>query len=295
MIDIMTTGFLMALADSVPGVSGGTVVFILGYYDRFITALSDLIYETGKPRVQALSFLAKIAFGWVLGMVIAVLILAQMFTTHIYSVSSLFLGFVAASIPMIIREERDALRSRPRDALFALPGALVVVAISSASLSAVSHGLTFTIGTSLYALAAGALAVSAMVLPGISGSSLLMALGLYIPVITGIKSLLGMDLSRLWLLTALGVGVLLGILFILRGIKLLLDRYRSAMIYAILGMMAGSLYAIAKGPETLTDPLPMMTISTFRPLFFLIGCILPALLFFIKSVMTKNTGSSAGR
>ncbi|MGI6211993.1 MAG: DUF368 domain-containing protein [Anaerovoracaceae bacterium] len=292
MIGILITGFAMALADSVPGVSGGTVVFILGYYDKFITSLSDLFHGTKGERIHAVNFLGKLACGWIIGMSAAALFLSQLFINSIYQVSSLFLGFVLASLPVICVEEKKTLKSSPHSVVFAALGAFIVIAITTLNLSSTLHGLTFTAGTSLYALAAGALAVSAMVLPGISGSSLLMAFGLYIPVITGIHDLLSRNLSSLWLLAALGIGVLLGIIFILRGIKLLLDRHRSAMIYAVLGMMVGSLYAIAKGPETLANPLPMMTMGTFHGGFFLAGCALLIGLYLVKTFILRKEAES---
>ena len=82
-------GFCMALADSVPGVSGGTIAFLLGFYDEFINSLNDLVYGTWKERKRALSFLIKLGIGWIVGFGMAVLILTAVFESHIYQVSSL--------------------------------------------------------------------------------------------------------------------------------------------------------------------------------------------------------------
>ena len=82
----------MALADSVPGVSGGTIAFILGFYDKFINSLDDLIHGDLKLKKEAIIFLLKLAVGWIVGIVLAVLILTELFETHIYAVSSLFIG-----------------------------------------------------------------------------------------------------------------------------------------------------------------------------------------------------------
>ena len=60
-------GFCMALADSVPGVSGGTVAFLLGFYDRFISSLDDLITGNKQKKIEALKFLLRIGIGWVVG------------------------------------------------------------------------------------------------------------------------------------------------------------------------------------------------------------------------------------
>ena len=117
------TGFCMAAADSVPGVSGGTVVFVMGLYDRFISSLASLLHGSRDERRAALIFLLKLGIGWVVGMAGAVTLLSEVFVAGIYQVSSLFLGFVAASIPLIIFEEREALLGKWKYLPFALLGA----------------------------------------------------------------------------------------------------------------------------------------------------------------------------
>lgn len=81
-------GFCMALADSVPGVSGGTIAFLLGFYDKFIDSIDDLLTGTKEERKDAFVFLIKLGIGWISGFVIAVLILTSVFESHIYYISS---------------------------------------------------------------------------------------------------------------------------------------------------------------------------------------------------------------
>ena len=75
-------GFCMALADSVPGVSGGTVAFIMGFYDQFIGSIHDLVFGKMKEKKLAFGYLAKLGVGWVLGMVLAILALSVLFENH---------------------------------------------------------------------------------------------------------------------------------------------------------------------------------------------------------------------
>ena len=77
-------GFCMALADSVPGVSGGTVAFLLGFYDKFIMALDHLMSGTKEERIEAIKFLIRIGIGWVVGMGAAVSVLASIFDDRTY-------------------------------------------------------------------------------------------------------------------------------------------------------------------------------------------------------------------
>lgn len=100
-------GFCMALADSVPGVSGGTVAFIMGFYDQFIGSVHNLAFGKMKEKKSAMMYLAKLGAGWVIGMAMAVVVLSALFESHIYAVSSLFIGFIGGAIPLIIKEENQ--------------------------------------------------------------------------------------------------------------------------------------------------------------------------------------------
>ena len=102
-------GFCMALADSVPGVSGGTIAFILGFYDDFVNALNNLISSNKSGRIKSFKFLSKIGIGWIVGFILSVLFITNIFEKNIYEISSLFLGFIISSIPLIIKSEKKTL------------------------------------------------------------------------------------------------------------------------------------------------------------------------------------------
>ena len=104
-------GFSMALADSVPGVSGGTIAFIMGFYDRFIGSLDALVYGKWQEKLQGLIYLLKLGAGWIAGMLLAVTVLSDAFTGGIYKLSSMFLGFVIVSIPLVVIEQKSSLSS----------------------------------------------------------------------------------------------------------------------------------------------------------------------------------------
>lgn len=117
----------------------------------------------------------------------------------------------------------------------------------------------------------GALAISAMVLPGISGATLLLASGLYIPIISGIRGLMRLDFSAFLLLGVFGVGVITGIAVSFRGLNRLLTDHRRQVIYIVIGLMLGSLYAVVMGPTTLAEAQPAVSADTFDLIFFIIG------------------------
>lgn len=266
MIQLAFNGLCMAIADSVPGVSGGTIAFILGFYDRFIDALHDLFGKEPSARKKALCYLMKLGIGWALGMGACALMLSGLFETHIYVMSSVFLGLTAGSIPFVVMAEKEALDANRKNLVFTGLGAALVV-----GLSVLRSGAWGTIQFSNlplpeagYVFIAGAVAIAAMVLPGISGSTVLLIAGVYLPAIDAIKDLLHFQLAGLPGLMALGFGVLFGAGASIHVIRLALHKHRSAMVYLILGFMLGSLYAIVRGPMTLSEPLPAVSLSTFR-------------------------------
>lgn len=283
-------GFCMALADSVPGVSGGTIAFLLGFYDQFIGSLDNLFRGNLKEKKSALKFLIKLGIGWIIGFGIAATILSNLFHTQIYAMSSLFIGFIIFAIPIVIYEEKDILKSNYKNIIFTILGISLVVAItiltSSNGQGVDINNLNF--GTILYVFIAAAIAISAMVLPGISGSTLLLIFGLYIPIMTAIKEFLHLNFSYFPILLVFGLGIIAGIVFFVGLIRKCLKNYRSQSIYTIIGMMIGSLYSIVQGPTTLAEPQAAMTFRTFNILFFILGILILVALQVLKVFMDKN-------
>lgn len=274
MIRSIINGFCMALADSVPGVSGGTIAFIMGFYDQFIGSIHDLAFGGMEEKKRAFFYLVKLGIGWIIGMISAVLVLSAVFESNIYVISSLFIGFIICAIPVIIQEEKGCIVGHYKNFIFLLIGAAVVALITyfnSSSQTVESDLSHLTIGSGLYLFVVGMIAISAMFLPGISGSTLLLIFGLYVPVINAIKELLHFNLTYLPAIIVFGLGVVTGALTVVKGIKVCLDKFRSQMVYAILGMMIGSLYAIVMGPTTLEVPQPAMNFESFHFIACLIG------------------------
>lgn len=285
----MFNGFCMALADSVPGVSGGTIAFLLGFYDKFINSLDDFFRGSLKQKKSALTFLIKLGIGWVIGFLASATVLSTLFTTKIYSMSSLFIGFIVAAIPLIIKQELDSFKGKYRNIIFAVLGALLVIGIT------LLNGNTLlsvdinnpNVFTYIYVLVAASIAITAMVLPGISGSTLLLVFGLYIPIMNFIKELLKFNFSVLPILIVFGIGILLGIVFFVRLLRIGLKKYRSQICYTIIGMMVASLFSIVMGPTTLEVPKEMLTFQTFDIIFCILGIIIIVLLEFARVKLSK--------
>lgn len=279
-------GFFMALADSVPGVSGGTIAFIFGLYDDFIKSINSLIFGSKYDKMQALRFLVRVGAGWIVGFVMAIIVLTSLFQAHIYQVSSLFIGFTVFTVVIVLTEEVDVVRGHTHNIFYTLVGAALVIGITAFN-SVITGGSNIdltnaSLGQYLYVLVVAMIAISAMILPGISGSTLLMIFGLYIPIITELKKVLSFDFSNITVIIVFCLGLVLGMASSVSLVKVALLKYRSQTVYTILGMVIGSVYAIIKGPESIPTK-QAMTYSDFYPLYFLLGIVI---LFFLQR--TKN-------
>ena len=285
-------GFCMALADSVPGVSGGTIAFLLGFYDKFIGSLDAIVAGKKAEKIDGIKFLIKIGIGWIAGFVMSMLFLGSIFEAQIYNISSLFLGFIIFAIPIIIKEEKESLIDKYKNVVFLSGGIIIVSAITYFN-PATKGGMDISIdrlsiGLGLYVFVVGMIAISAMVLPGISGSTLLLIFGLYVPIVSAVKEVITFNFEYLPIVMIFGFGVLGGIFATIRIVKYVLNNYRSQTIYMILGLMIGSLYAVVMGPASLEIPKPPMTFNTFSIMFFIIGGILILGLQQMKNIFDKN-------
>lgn len=284
-------GFCMALADSVPGVSGGTIAFILGFYEQFLDALHNVFQKDHILRNHALRYLMKLGLGWVIGMGSCIILLSNLFEQNIYFMSSLFLGLTVCSIPFVATAEKETLKS-PRTCPFLLLGVAAVVGLtllrsSSGGFGTINYAQLQPLQF-VYLFFSGAVAITAMVLPGISGSSILLIAGVYLPTIQAVHSLMRFQLSVLPGLCALGLGVLAGVGCSIHVIRTALQKHRGPMVWLILGLMLGSLYAIANGPASLDTPLPPLSPTTFSLPAFLLGAALLLALEALKRGVEKR-------
>lgn len=237
-IPLFLKGGAMGVADTVPGVSGGTVAFITGIYEELIESLARL----GPERLADLrsggvrGFWRAINGGFLLavfsGLLIALFSVAEVMSWlidhHQVLLWAFFFGLIAASVPLVLMRMRHW---RTGHLLWLAAGI------------GVGLGVTLTgSGTTPAALwmvaLAGMIAVSAMVLPGISGSFLLLLMGQYEVMVRAVTE------RDLLVILAFGMGAVIGLLSIARILSRLFRRHHDATIALLTGFMAGSLNAL---------------------------------------------------
>ena len=264
-------GIAMALGGSVPGVSGGTIAFLMGFFDELINSVNAFVSK-GTDKKKPLFFLLRLGVGYIVGVALATLLVTKFFEANIYEVSAAFIGITLFSVPLVVWEERKTLKGRALDALWILPGCALIVGMTLLAGLGGAGGSPVWLQIVL-AFPAGILVACAMIMPGISGAAIFYIFGLYTAVFGGIKQLVHLDFSALPMLISLGLGGLVGLFGVVKGVKWLLQNKRPQTIYAIIGMMLGSLYSIWVGPKTLEHdpPYEILSFSTFNWLFFLLG------------------------
>lgn len=244
-------GVLMGLAELVPGVSGGTIALIMGVYVRIIDSANHVVTAfrkliTGPDRVR--SFKAEFArTEWaliiplLLGMGTAVLTMAGVMNRFVETqpefARGLFLGMVAVSVavPLLLVDRREVQGSGPRVRVAAV---FVVLALLAFILTSQGGGIPMENPSKVLVFVAAAVAICALVLPGVSGSFVLLVMGLYAPTTRAVDDL---DLSYMAVFAA---GAILGLALFVKGLQWLLHNHHTLTMVAMAGLMLGSLRAL---------------------------------------------------
>lgn len=231
-------GMAMGAADVVPGVSGGTIAFITGVYTRLINALGsigpDLLRVWREQGISGVwhridaTFLVTLFAGILTSVVTLAGILKYLLENQPVLIGSFFFGLVAASVVVLLREV-----PRWHITSYLLLGAGIIAAVLISIVPGLqgSHGLWFM-------FFAGALAICAMILPGISGAFILLLLGAYHQVLAAVHEF------DLVVLAVTGAGAVVGLLTFTHVLKWLFAHYYGAMMALLTGFVAGSLYKI---------------------------------------------------
>lgn len=234
----MLGGFLMGLANLVPGVSGGTMILAVGLYDAFIGAvaeLSSLRWSRGM-----FVFLALVAAGLGVALVGLAGPAVHLVSHHRWAMYALFIGMTLGGVPELRRLAFPAFERRRGAALAALVGfgvmAWVAWALKDTTLP---HSTLVFVGV-------GAVAASSMILPGVSGSYLLLIFGLYDVVVGSLSSsALREDFKgSLAIIVPVGIGAALGIAALSNVLKVVLSRWSRPAHGALLGLLLGSVLGL---------------------------------------------------
>ena len=237
-----TRGFCMGAADTVPGISGGTIALIMGHYSRLVTAISHfdgkLVGLLSKGQFAAAAshldfrFLVALGAGILGGIVTLSGLMHYLLDAHLPETLAVFLGLLVASLWVVVQYVDRWSPSR----LAACVAGIVVAAVIS--LLPTGHG-----SMSLpFLFLAASVAICAMILPGISGAYILLVLGVYHPITGLVKDLarLQFTMEGLVQLTVFALGCAFGLLTFSRLLRRLLEQAPGMTMAALMGLMIGS-------------------------------------------------------
>lgn len=261
MIQLFLKGIVIGIANIMPGVSGGTLAVILGVYDKLTEAIGNFPTAPMKKKIEYLKFLLQIGVGAAIGIILFARVIEFSFTNYPRLTAGAFSLLIIPSIPYIIKGEN---KQDKKNILAFVMGAVLTLAFVYADYKFGKSSSTqelVTVVTTGYAIKlfiCGGLAAGAMIIPGISGSLLLLMLGEYYNILGFINkffsnlinitnySSLGEILSNLYILplTTFGLGVLIGLVLIAKLINMLLAKHRSVTLFFITGIIVVSILQI---------------------------------------------------
>ena len=241
-IRLILKGASMGIAEVIPGVSGGTLAFITGIYERLLNAINainisliDVFKNEGFKGVWAKvdgNFLMKLLFGMALGFIVGLKIIVGLLESHPIHIWSFFFGLIIASIPLIARQVKSW---GVLEIFFSILGFALVYWITIASPSTGCSNLAVV-------FLSGILGVSALMLPGLSGSFVLLLMGMYTIIMPAIENFLKNPLGpEALIVIVFGAGMLIGLLTFSRLLGYTFDRYPNKTLALLSGFLLGSL------------------------------------------------------
>ncbi len=264
---LVIKGFFVGIANIIPGVSGGTLAITLGIYEELIEAISHFFRKI-KSNIK---FLIPIGIGAFTAIVIGSRIIEISLEKYTLPTLLFFTGLILGGMPMLFGKIKKNIK--PSYALIFLATFALVIGIMFlktgndvvlVDLNAWGYFKLFLVGM---------IAAATMIIPGISGSFMLMVMGYYEPIINAINEFTSFNnlWNNFWILMPFGIGVLLGVIIIAKIIEFLFQKFEVPTYFGIIGFVLASLIGIFTSAGNLV----------FTPTFIIVGIILMVLGFVI--------------
>ncbi|MTB51098.1 DUF368 domain-containing protein [Lewinella sp. W8] len=255
-ITIILKGMAMGIAEAIPGVSGGTIAFITGIYERLLLAIGKILGPEviGTLRKEGIvaawkaadgGFLLQLGIGMVGGLILAVLGITELLVHYPPVVWGFFFGLIISSAIYIGRQ------------ITHWGGVSIVLLILGIAIAYFLTTINPMAGSSslLFVFLAGAIAISALILPGISGSFILLLLGMYTVVFTAVRDLVGGELGKIQIVIVFALGCLIGLALFSRLLTYTFKSYPNQTLAILTGFMLGSLNKLWPWRNPLTTRL----------------------------------------
>jgi putative membrane protein len=239
-------GVLMGLANLVPGISGGTMLLASGVYPKFIAAIAEV--STFKFKKRSLVVLGVIVLSALLAIGGLAGVVKDLVVSHRWVMYSLFIGLTLGGVPVVWKLAKPA---TPATWIGAVIGFVPMAVLAWFQMQG-PQGTADASGFLMMFLA-GAAAASAMILPGVSGGYLLLVMGVYVSILSGVdevkEALKAMDMEALMgpfvdVVLPVGLGVLVGVLLISNLLEKMLERFEKGTLGGLLGLLVGAVVGL---------------------------------------------------
>lgn len=250
-------GMVVGIANVIPGVSGGTMMVSMGIYDRLILVLTHFV----KRMKEAVALLVPI----LIGMLLSIAVFAKIFSEILFprfplQTNLFFIGLIIGGLPVIYRKVKGNTIRIPQIISFVLLFVVVVGFAFVGEGGGSGADISFSAGNVIKLFGVGIIAAATMVIPGVSGSMIMMILGYYNTIIDTINSFINalkaFDIAAMLdtfvVLVPFGLGVVVGIVAVAKLIEFMLKKYPLITYWAIIGLIVASPFAILIMMETAT-------------------------------------------
>lgn len=231
-------GVVFGTANVIPGVSGGTMLVIFGIFDKLTEAISGI-----KKIFANIKFLITFALGAGAGILLSAKVINTLFTSFPIQTNLFFIGLILGGIPLIYRLGTTEKKVKPLCAVpFVLAMAVVIglTVLEKLDMFKLAPDVVegFDVIVSLKLVVCAAIAAVTMIIPGISGSFVMMLLGVYQTIIGALESF------NFYVIIPFAIGAVIGIIFGARLISFLIKKNKLMVYSALIGLVVGSVYAI---------------------------------------------------
>lgn len=257
-LTLVIKGFLIGVANIIPGVSGGTLAITLGIYEKLIGAISHFF----KNLKENIKFIIPIGIGAVLSILLLSRVISFCLDKYTLATILFFIGLILGGIPLLNKKIKGHYKNVSNIIIFLLSFGFVIAlsvlkgenVVSFANMNIINYIMLFLVGV---------VAAATMIIPGVSGSFVLMLLGYYKPIVDTIGALT--KFNNIWqnimILVPFGIGVLVGIVAISKLLEFLFKKYEVKTYFGVMGFITASIITIFTGAEGLVFSVPQLLIG----------------------------------
>ena len=257
-LTLVIKGFLIGVANIIPGVSGGTLAITLGIYEKLIGAISHFF----KNLKENIKFIIPIGIGAVLSILLLSRVISFCLDKYTLATILFFIGLILGGIPLLNKKIKGHYKNVSNIIIFLLSFGFVIAlsvlkgenVVSFANMNIINYIMLFLVGV---------VAAATMIIPGVSGSFVLMLLGYYKPMVDTIGALT--KFNNIWqnimILVPFGIGVWVGIVAISKLLEFLFKKYEVKTYFGVMGFIMASIITIFTGAEGLVFSIPQLLIG----------------------------------